>query len=42
VHESAAVYGQAGAEGPEAEAPPEGEREAPREEGTVEGEYREV
>ena len=37
----AAVYGGAGAEGPEG-APPEGEGEAPAEEGTVEGEYREV
>ncbi|MDP2674259.1 MAG: molecular chaperone DnaK [Dehalococcoidia bacterium] len=39
----AAVYGQPGAEGgPEAPPPPEGEGEAPAEEGTVEGEYREV
>lgn len=44
----AAVYGQPGAEGPEAGPPPEGEAaaegegEAPAEEGTVEGEYREV
>jgi molecular chaperone DnaK len=37
----AAMYGQPGAEaGPNGEAPPEGE--APAEEGTVEGEYREV
>ncbi len=44
----AAVYGQPGAGGPEAgpppegEAPGEGEGEGPAEEGTVEGEYREV
>ncbi|MDO8611700.1 MAG: molecular chaperone DnaK [Dehalococcoidia bacterium] len=39
----AAVYGQPGTEGgPEAPPPPEGEGEAPAEEGTVEGEYREV
>lgn len=45
----AAVYGQPGAEGgpeagppPEGEAAAEGEGEAPAEEGTVEGEYREV
>jgi len=36
----AAVYGSEGA--PEAAPPPEGEGEAPAEEGTVEGEYREV
>jgi len=39
----AAVYGQPGAEGgPEAPPSPEGEGEAPAEEGTVEGEFREV
>ncbi|MBI2912601.1 MAG: Hsp70 family protein, partial [Chloroflexi bacterium] len=38
----AAVYGQPGAEGGPEGAPPEGEGEAPAEEGTVEGEYREV
>ena len=37
----AAVYGQQAEGGPEAP-PPEGEGEPPAEEGTVEGEYREV
>jgi molecular chaperone DnaK len=39
----AAMYGQPGAEAPpDGEAPPEGDGERPAEEGTVEGEYREV
>jgi molecular chaperone DnaK len=38
----AAVYGAGAQAGPETAPPPEGEGEGPAEEGTVEGEYREV